>query len=146
MLCIHANIIHSFVQRFRLYGLYHLLANWQASTNYVVHDWPKDRDQKLKLISECQISNDSRSILNTVLKLKFCKNGLMMWYPFILSSLLKLSLTKNLSQYVVKSFLIWVQFPMSPTKRKSIPVTTYFITLIGRPHCNGHFCWRRALV
>ena len=41
---------------------------------------------------------------------------------------------------------IIVQFPMSPTKRKSIPVTTYFITLIGRPHCNGHFCWQASLL
>ena len=38
------------------------------------------------------------------------------------------------------NILYIVQFPMSPTKRKSIPVTTYFITLLGRPHCNGHFC------
>ena len=35
---------------------------------------------------------------------------------------------------------------MSPTKRKSIPVTTYFITLIGQPHCNGHFCWQASLL
>ena len=35
---------------------------------------------------------------------------------------------------------------MSPTKRKSIPVTTYFITLIGRSQWNGRFCWQASLL
>ena len=39
-----------------------------------------------------------------------------------------------------------VQFPNSVPVIVNLDLTLYFVTLIGRPQCNGRFCWQASLL
>ena len=42
--------------------------------------------------------------------------------------------------------MILVQFPNSVSVIVNLDLTLNFVTLIGRPQCNGRFCWQASLL
>ena len=88
----------------------------------------------------CTFKDNSWSIPNQYLwPRSFCPNpwantfNVPTLFTFLETQLSKhsvnsLFVTQGILTPRIKTVLL-VQFPMSPTKRKSIPVTTYFITL-----------------
>ena len=49
-------------------------------------------------------------------------------------------------QYITFKSMILVQFPNSVPVIVNLDLTLNFVTLIGRPQCNGRFCWQASLL